>query len=164
MKKAEIHTGDCFGRLTIIKEVPKRGKFRYFLCRCTCGNEKVIAMGALRKGVTVSCGCYQSEVKHSPKPIKQSENHPYMNTRLYKIWVGMRRRCYKPNNRAYKWYGSRGISICKEWDRFLNFRLWALENGYNETLTIDRINVNGNYEPDNCRWITIQEQQKNRRK
>lgn len=164
MKKAIVNSGDRFGRLTIVKEVEKSGNYRNFLCRCDCGNEKIVAMSALRRGYTRSCGCLMSEAKHAPKPSKQSENYLYRKSRLYNIWCDMRKRCTNKNCRAYRWYGLRGIKVCQEWYRFINFRDWAISNGYADNLTIDRIDVNGNYEPKNCRWITIQEQQKNKRK
>lgn len=162
--KANINTGDRYGRLTIVREVEKRGIYRFFECRCDCGTVKTYALYNLRKGTTRSCGCLRAETHNAPPPYKQNENSPYTNTRLYNIWKGMRKRCYNPNCRAYKWYGGRGIYVCQEWQRYLNFHNWAIHNGYSSALTIDRIDVNGNYEPSNCRWITIQEQQKNKRK
>jgi hypothetical protein len=165
MRKADINHGDRYGRLVIIQEAPKRGNFRYFECKCDCGNMKVVAMGALRKGVTKSCGCLMSEAKRMEKPCKWTENHEHVGTRLYRIWTDIKKRCLNSKSNAYKWYGGRGITICNDWsNRFLAFREWALQNGYSDNLTIDRVDVNGNYEPANCRWITIQEQQKNRRK
>lgn len=164
MKKANVNIGDRFGRLTIIREVGKRGNFRFFECKCDCGAIRVVAMGNLRKGTTKSCGCLHTERNRQPRTKRQSENYKFRRTRLYNIWVGMRKRCNSKANRAYKWYGGRGICVCRDWDRFIVFREWAITNGYADNLTIDRIDVNGNYEPSNCRWITIQEQQKNKRK
>lgn len=162
--KANINIGDRYGRLTIVREVGKRGIYRFFECRCDCGTVKTYALYNLRKGTTKSCGCLRAEVHNAPHPYKQNENSPYTDTRLYNIWKGMRKRCCNPNCRAYRWYGGRGIYVCQEWQRYLNFHNWAIQNGYSSDLTIDRIDVNGNYEPSNCRWITIQEQQKNKRK
>lgn len=82
---------------------------------------------------------------------------------MYKIWIGIKRRCNNKNDFSFKWYGGRGIKICDEWEDYSNFREWSYKNGYTDTLTIDRINPDGNYEPDNCRWATIQQQQNNRR-
>ena len=165
MKRAVVKPGDRFGRLVILNETSKHGNFRYFTCKCDCGNIKTIAMGALRKGVTKSCGCLMDEARHAKKPCKWGENHPYVNTRLYNIWKGIKKRCYNPNDHAYKWYVKRGIKVCEQWkSRFINFLDWATNNGYSDSLTIDRIDVDGNYQPDNCRWITIQDQQKNKRK
>lgn len=93
-----------------------------------------------------------------------SSTHNDTKTRLFKIWSGMKERCYRVNHKHYKNYGGRGIEICTEWkDDYLTFKQWALCNGYKENLTLDRINVNGNYEPQNCRWITVKEQMNNKR-
>jgi hypothetical protein len=96
---------------------------------------------------------------------KTHKKHGYTQTRLYRIYYKMKERCYRPTNDNYKYYGGLGVTICKEWlNDFRAFAKWALKNGYAENLTIDRIDCSGNYEPSNCRWITIQEQQKNKRK
>lgn len=94
---------------------------------------------------------------------KQGKNHGFSNTRLYVIWTGMKARCNNPKEKAYKYYGAKGVKICSEWEYdFLEFRKWALDNGYNDTLTIERVDVSGNYEPQNCIWITKEAQQKNK--
>jgi hypothetical protein len=164
MKKANINKGDRYGRLTIIQEVEKRGNFRFFECKCDCGAIKILPLYSLRKGVTKSCGCLHRELNRLPKANRRTENYGFVGSRLYNIWVGMRKRCYTSTSRAYKYYGGRGICICEDWTRFIVFMNWAINNGYRDNLTIDRIDVNGNYTPNNCRWITIQEQQKNKRK
>lgn len=103
-----------------------------------------------------SCGCLHKEIMST---------HGKHDTRLYRIWVAMKQRCNNPNNESYKYYGERGIKVCDEWRKdFMVFYNWAMNNGYNDNLTIDRINVDGNYEPANCRWITYQEQARNTRK
>lgn len=92
-------------------------------------------------------------------PIK----HGGSGTPLYNVWKSMRQRCNNSKSHAYRWYGMDGVKICEEWDNFANFREWALKNGYKSGLTIDRVNSHGPYSPENCRWVTIQEQQKNKR-
>ena len=148
-------TGQRFGRLTVLRQVESKNGATRWLCKCDCGNEKIIYKSSLKSRETVSCGCWQRD-----KMVK----HNQTKTRLFKIWSDMKNRCYNENNRGFKHYGARGISVCKEWcDDFLNFKKWADENGYSDNLTIDRINVNGNYCPENCRWITKYEQRLNKR-
>jgi len=162
--KYDIKEGQRFGRLTIIKEVehlrqPNGGYRRMFLCKCDCGNEKVVRLSSLMNGDTSSCGCYKKEVASNAERC-----HHESKTRLYNCWQRIKNRCYRESNHNYKFYGARGIKVCDEWkDDYFKFKDWAITNGYQENLTIDRIDPNGNYEPSNCRWITQKEQTRNMR-
>lgn len=221
-------TGERFGYLTVIERV-KNGKGRgvKYLCRCDCGNEKIVASALLRNGHTKSCGCLHDEVAKRPRkpfedltgktfgkltPVKYLGNntwncvcscgtrktisrhnlisghilscgcsrrgkrnkntkkkHGMIGTRIYTVWLNMKRRCSNPNADNYKNYGARGIKVCDEWNEFEPFYEWAKLNGYKEEilpngknrLTLDRINTNGNYEPSNCRWVDIKTQANN---
>lgn len=153
-------TGRKFGKLTVIKLDHKKhyesngkskGFMYYWLCKCDCGNIKVIRGVSLTTGHTKSCGCLYSSQNNLSK------------TRLYKILEGIKGRCLYPKNNRYEFYGAKGVSICQEWlDNFQNFYNWAMENGYKDNLTIDRIDINGNYEPLNCRWVDIKTQARNK--
>lgn len=140
-------TGQKYGRLTVISfiEMSKNHKAMW-LCRCDCGKEVIAILNNLRTGSTQSCGCL-----HTEHTISLKYSHGFAGTRLYKCWQEMMRRCYGKNRSAYRYYGGRGICVCNEWHNFENFKNWALSNGYAENLSIDRIGVNGNYEPSNCR-------------
>lgn len=159
MSKVIDITGQRFGRLTVIG-FDKQDEFRQYmwLCKCDCGNVVSIRGYSLRSGNTQSCGCIQKETN-----LKLRQTHGMTKTRIYNIWQSMKQRCSTPSVSCYKYYGGRGISVCDEWQSFEPFYQWAISNGYADNLTIDRIDVNGNYEPINCRWITIQEQQRNKR-
>lgn len=159
-------TGNKFHRLTVLGFIRKDRHYNsYWLCRCDCGNETAVTAGRLRSGHTKSCGCYSIE-KAKETCIKRNTTHGLSEHRLYNIWCNMKERCFNPNNPDYiKWYGSRGITICDEWkNSFQSFYDWAINNGYSDELSIDRKDVNGNYEPGNCRWATAKEQVKNQRK
>lgn len=128
-----------------------------WLCRCSCGQTKVISRSNLISGTTKSCGCLNDETR-----VARLTKHNMARTRLYHIWHGMKQRCTNPKDHDYSRYGGRGITICAEWMHFEAFKEWASANGYRDDLTIDRINVHGNYDPTNCRWATVKEQNSNK--
>lgn len=142
--------GKRFGRLTVGKLAYVRNGKPYWCCKCNCGNELIVEASHLRDGHSTSCGCSRAK-------------HGQAKTRLYHIWIGMKSRCKDVSNPIYKYYGGRGIRICKEWeDNFDEFSKWAASNGYLDSLSIDRIDVNGNYEPSNCRWADSKTQSRNK--
>lgn len=152
-------TGRRFNRLTVIERAGSKRKRAQWKCRCDCGNIVLVVSDSFRSGNTRSCGCYANEMR-----VIANTKHGYCGTRLYRIWKGMVARCRNEGSTDFKWYGAKGVSVCNEWLSFDAFRDWALSNGYAENLTLDRVNVYGNYEPSNCRWATVSEQNANRRR
>lgn len=161
MAKCIDLTGQRFGRLVVLERVEnsKNGSSRW-LCRCDCGEIRVHTAGTLNYGVVKSCGCYGKETRR-----ERGTTHNKSNTKLYRVWASMRERCSSPSCKGFAYYGGRGITVCDEWnDSFQAFYDWAISNGYGEGLSIDRIDVDGNYEPSNCRWVSKNIQANNTRK
>lgn len=153
-------TGQRFGMLTVVSKsgVDKYG-ISQWQCLCDCGGSSIASISNLRNGNTTSCGCYGRRRKS-----EANRTHGGSGTRLHRIWKAMKVRCYDQNFQFYRHYGGRGITICDEWrNNFEAFRDWALANGYEDALTIDRIDNDKGYSPDNCRWVTMVEQNQNKR-
>lgn len=150
MTKHKNFSGKKFGKLTAIKEMPlTEGK--KWLFECDCGNKLIALKYNVTTGHTKSCGCLKTK-------------HGLYYTRLHRIWAGIKERCFNKNDIHYKRYGGRGITMCNSWkENFICFYNWAIENGYKDTLTIDRINNDYNYCPENCRWASKEQQARNRK-
>lgn len=151
-------TGQRFGRLTVVERgFPNQGGDATWSCRCDCGNVCCIRGSSLRRGHTQSCGCLRPDRTKETKTV-----HAQRNSRLYRIWLNMKNRCNNPHYHHYERYGGRGITICEQWiTDFSAFQRWAFANGYADGLSIDRINNDKGYFPDNCRWTTAKEQSNN---
>ncbi len=152
--------GHRFGMLVVIAEAEKgKNRKRRWLCACDCGGTTTTSTTNLTRNGTKSCGCLRRESARN-----RHLAHGGKGTRLYNIWKNVRQRCRNPKATDFKLYGGRGIKVCTEWDDFTVFRDWAMANGYHEDLTLDRIDPNRDYCPENCRWATWKEQRRNQRR
>lgn len=156
--------GQRFGKLVVLSRAENdKTKHTRWLCQCDCGNTKIVHGCSLKRGLTQSCGCLQKEI-FGENARKIHTTHGKTNTRLFNIWGRMKDRCYNEKHLHYKNYGGRGIIVCNEWKNdFQTFYDWAINNGYFKNLTLDRIDNNGNYEPNNCHWVTSKQQSRNKR-
>lgn len=160
MSKKLNLSNQTFGRLKVIEEHGRdKHGFVLWKCKCECGNETIVSGSALKSGHTTSCGCLMRK-----KCGDRTRKHGDSQTTLYHLYYNILSRCENPKTPMYEHYGGRGIKICREWHSWETFKDWAEANGYRKGLTIDRINVNGDYEPGNCRWVTRSKQMRNTRK
>lgn len=159
MKENDI-IGKKYGRLTVVKfSHTNKNHKRCYICKCDCGKEVVVLSNSIRTGNTMSCGCLKEE-----EWFKKITKHGLYETKLYKIWGSIIQRVKNKKSKDYNDYGGRGITICPEWEKsFQSFYDWAMSHGYKEGLSIDRIDNEGNYYPENCRWATAYQQSRNKR-
>lgn len=158
-KRIVVQNGDRYGRLVVIGEAESKGGYRRAKCECDCGNVKDVALRHLKAGLVKSCGCLAADSARTKKNF-----HGKVGTALYRRWSKMKGRCNNESSDHSKSYKARGITYTPEWETFQGFAKWAESSGYKDGLSLERDDVNGNYEPSNCRWIPVKEQQLNTRK
>lgn len=151
--------GKAYGKLKILSEANSRGRDRFVLCRCECGNEKEYRLADVKFGGSTNCGCIRKEKLRAKHTTHNLSRHP-----LHRVWMGIKERCYYPKHQKYERYGGRGIKVCDEWkDDFKSFYDWAMANGYKKGLEVDRHpNTDGDYEPSNCRITTVLKNRRNK--
>jgi len=162
MKPIEDLSGNIYGRLIAVSPAKTKDGRSGWLCNCKCGNTTIVKTHNLKSGNTKSCGCLFTDSLSSLNYIHGESGGAIegKRTRLYRCWVNMKSRCYNPRVRSYHDYGLKGIKVCDSWNDFKTFSEWAYSHGYSDELTIDRVDSNKNYCPENCRWVSLSENSK----
>lgn len=165
MSRYQDLTGQKFGRLTVLEYAGRdNGRFSLWRCRCVCGKYTTARASSLRYGTTKSCGCLQAERTKEAATTHGLSGGRKQTPRLYRIWRNMKSRCFNPKTPKFQNHGGRGITVCTDWLQYASFHDWAMQNDYDDWLTLERIDNNGDYEPGNCKWVTPKQQNLNTRR